>query len=170
MGTSTLPAGTEAYHTRAPNYCQTMRSIVAALLIVPWVAKCDPWYRVLIERFAVPAARFGEARQPVVLGLVEDFPLLGDFNHSGLAEGTAQEILEQALEPLGIFRFHSDTLVHTKARVLLTVNIPHHLGGDFSLGQQELEDFLFPQLEKPFAGQFGQLQLNPHLSVLGVQA
>jgi hypothetical protein len=54
---------------------------------------------------------------------LEDFPLLGDFDHSRLAEGTAQEILEPALEPFGIFRFHSDTLVHTETRVLPTANI-----------------------------------------------
>ena len=59
----------------------------------------------------IVVGRFGEARQLIVLGLVEDFPLLCDFDHSRLAEGTAQEILEQALEPLGIFRLPQSSMV-----------------------------------------------------------
>ena len=76
------------------------------------------------------AGRFGEARQLIVLGLVEDFPLLGDFDHSRLAEGTAQEILEQALEPLGTFRLsQSSTVLYFNA----ALNVVSSFTGDVSL-------------------------------------
>ena len=45
-------------------------------------------------------ARFRETAHRVVLGLVDHLPGFGHLDHPGLAEGTAQEILDQALHSL----------------------------------------------------------------------
>ena len=55
-------------------------------------------------RQQILAGSFREASEPVVCGLVEDFALTGDLDHSRLAEWTTQEIFDQPLEARGVSR------------------------------------------------------------------
>ena len=102
------------------------------------------------------AGGFREAAKPIVPGLVDDFALTSDFDHSRLAERTPQKILDQPLQNPGVFGLHLDALIHAEPGVLPTADVGDDLIGDLPLDQQELENFLFPQFEKRFRGQLGQ--------------
>jgi len=75
-----------------------------------------------------------------------------------LAKRTAQEILDQPLNALGVPGFHPDALIDTEAAVPPRADISHDLFRDLALGQQEIEHRLLPQLEKRFGRQFGERQ------------
>jgi len=48
------------------------------------------------QQFLVP--RFGESAHRIMLRFVDHLPGLGHLDHPGLAEGAAQEVLDQALQ------------------------------------------------------------------------
>jgi hypothetical protein len=52
-----------------------------------------------------------------VLGLVDDLTRVRDLDHPGLAEGAAQEVLNQARHPFLIARLEAHALVHAEVRV-----------------------------------------------------
>lgn len=56
-----------------------------------------------------------------------------------MAEGTAQEILDQSLDPLGLPRLQSDALIDAESGVAPTTDIGHDLLGDFPFGQEQIE-------------------------------
>ena len=109
----------------------------------------------------IPAGGLREVAKPIVPALVDERALSRDLDHARLAEGTAQEILDQPLQPLGVLGLHPDALIHAEAGVAPTSDVGDDLIGDLPLEQQELEDFLFPQFEKRFGGQLRQAHKRP---------
>jgi len=106
----------------------------------------------------VLVARFGESAYRVVLGLVDHLPGLRDLDHPRLAEGTSEEVLDEALHAFLIARLQPHALVDAEARVLPGAHIGHHVLGDLALGQKQGEDLLFPLPEERLGGQPGQGQ------------
>ncbi len=97
----------------------------------------------------VLARGFGEAPQPIVPRFVDDFALFGHLDlsacghaqadHSRLAERAAQEVLDQPLEALGVFRLHADALIHAEAGVLPTADVGDDLPVIFPSASRSLK-------------------------------
>jgi len=61
------------------------------------------------QQFVVP--RFGESAHGIMFGFIDHLARLGHLDHPGLAEGTAQEVLDEALHALLIADFQAHALV-----------------------------------------------------------
>ena len=110
----------------------------------------------------IPAGGLREVAKPIVPALVDERALSRDLDHARLAEGTAQEILDQPLQPLGVLGLHPDALIHAEAGVAPTSDVGDDLIGDLPL-EQRLE---FPNVKIPLDGKrHGVVELIPEALV-----